>query len=239
MAVPSLGLATSVHAPPDACSISVRRIPAAVVWKPTAHALPSARVSTPVKSESQGKTRGRGQRPLRPVPVQRQRLIAPRLRVYPAAHPAPPGIMETALRPLFRCPDPGNRRSTMPTRQSARSASDSRARRRASGAHGPRLACRHEGDIGKLTTRPAPRHEAQRTAESRPQHGQPQRPASPAPPAGAGNVPAAVAAAPGGDHRYHEATAGHRSLAVVVLFAVPLKAPPFSAILHSTSHRHS
>jgi hypothetical protein len=54
-----LGLATCVHTPPDeAFSISVRRIPAAVLWKPTAHALPSARVSTLVKSESLGKVPG-------------------------------------------------------------------------------------------------------------------------------------------------------------------------------------
>jgi hypothetical protein len=58
VAVPSLGLATRVHVPPDACSIRVCRVPPAVVWKPTAHALPSARVSTPVNSESSGKVAG-------------------------------------------------------------------------------------------------------------------------------------------------------------------------------------
>ena len=51
--VPSLGLATGVQAPPDACSISVRRVPpGTVAWNPTAHALESANVSTPVKSAS-------------------------------------------------------------------------------------------------------------------------------------------------------------------------------------------
>jgi hypothetical protein len=55
VAVPSLGLATGAHVPPDSCSISACRVPAAVRWNPTAHALPSARVSTPVKSASLGK----------------------------------------------------------------------------------------------------------------------------------------------------------------------------------------
>src|SRR5262249_32472226 len=50
VAVPALGLGTGVHVPPEACSISVCRVPPAAVWNPTAHALPSARVSTAVKS---------------------------------------------------------------------------------------------------------------------------------------------------------------------------------------------
>ena len=53
-----MGLATGVHVPPDTCSISVLRAPALVVWNPTAHAVPSARVSTPVNSESLGKAAG-------------------------------------------------------------------------------------------------------------------------------------------------------------------------------------
>src|SRR5215467_11443146 len=55
VAVPSLGLATDAHVPPDSRSISVCRVPTAVLWNPAAHALPSARVSTPVKSASLGK----------------------------------------------------------------------------------------------------------------------------------------------------------------------------------------
>src|SRR5438046_7299279 len=54
VAVPSLGLATGAHIPPDSCSISVCRVPAAVLAKPAAQALPSARVSTLVKSASPG-----------------------------------------------------------------------------------------------------------------------------------------------------------------------------------------
>jgi hypothetical protein len=55
----TLGLATCVHVPPDACSISVLLTPALVVWKPTAHAVPSARVATSVNSESLGNFAGR------------------------------------------------------------------------------------------------------------------------------------------------------------------------------------
>ena len=58
MLAATLGLATCVHAPPDACSISVLRVPSAAVWKPTAHAVPSASVSTLVNSESLGKAAG-------------------------------------------------------------------------------------------------------------------------------------------------------------------------------------
>ena len=52
MLVATLGLAAWVHVPPEACSISVLRVPLAAVWKPTAHAVPSAKVSTPTNSES-------------------------------------------------------------------------------------------------------------------------------------------------------------------------------------------
>ncbi len=58
MLAATLGLATGAQVPPDACSISVLRVPAFVVWKPTAHAVPSASVSTSVNSESLGKTAG-------------------------------------------------------------------------------------------------------------------------------------------------------------------------------------
>ncbi len=58
VAVPSLGLATGVHVPPDSCSISVCRVPSAAVWKPTPHALPSAWVSTPVNSALAAKGAG-------------------------------------------------------------------------------------------------------------------------------------------------------------------------------------
>jgi hypothetical protein len=54
-----LGLATCVHVPPEACSISVLLVPAFVVWKPTAHAVPSARVSTSMNTESLGKVAGK------------------------------------------------------------------------------------------------------------------------------------------------------------------------------------
>src|SRR5262245_15234446 len=56
--VPSSGLAAGVHVAPEACSISVRRVPSAAVWNPTAQALPSARVSTPVNTASLGNIAG-------------------------------------------------------------------------------------------------------------------------------------------------------------------------------------
>ena len=59
MLVATLGLATCVQVPPEACSISVLRVPSAAVWKPTAQAVPSASVSTLVNSESLGKVAGK------------------------------------------------------------------------------------------------------------------------------------------------------------------------------------
>jgi hypothetical protein len=53
-----LGLETGVHVPPDACSISVLRVPSADVWKPAAHALVPVKVSTLVRSESLGRAAG-------------------------------------------------------------------------------------------------------------------------------------------------------------------------------------
>src|SRR6516162_9381704 len=99
---PSLGLATGVHAPPDSCSISVCRVPVTVRWKPTAHALPSARVSTPVKSASLGKLPVEASDHRVPSQPSASGWYVPAC-AYPTAQPAPE-IMDTPLRALFPLP---------------------------------------------------------------------------------------------------------------------------------------
>src|SRR5215467_4270034 len=103
VAVASLGLATGVHVPPDSFSISVRRVPSAARWKPAAHALPSARVSTPVRSASLGKLPVEASDHCVPSQPSASGWYVPPTCAYPTAHPAP-GIIETPLRALFPFP---------------------------------------------------------------------------------------------------------------------------------------
>ena len=102
------------------------RTPAFVVWKPTAHAVPSARVSTPVNTESLGKAAGEFSRPLRPVPAHCQRLI-PRGLVKADRPPRAVDHGNTVQPVVQRALIRGRDRPTMPTRRTARSASGSRA----------------------------------------------------------------------------------------------------------------